>query len=135
MLFNFVMISGSTHSFSPTGKPPETKLPPLSKRERERERERCNHEFLLFNVLPSFLLSFLARRNTLGHFPDKDKRPFSLSGRSYDDTTEPAQRPRYPETKADIERALKGGGKYPVFPPAYLPESGWATRFDFGLIG
>ena len=67
-------------------------------------------EFLLFYILP--LLSSLARRNTLGHFPDKDKRPFSLSGRSYDDTTEPAQRPRYPETKADIERALKGGGKY-----------------------
>ena len=50
-----------------------------------------------------------ARRNTLGHFPDKDKRPASLSGRSYDDNTDPAQRPRYPETKADIERALKSG--------------------------
>ena len=49
-----------------------------------------------------------ARRNTLGHFPDKDKRPFTLQGRSYDDNTEPAQRPKYPETKADIERALKG---------------------------
>ena len=66
-----------------------------------------NFFYLMFS--PPFSL---ARRNTLGHFPDKDKRPFSLSGRSYDDTTEPAQRPRYPETKADIERALKGGGKY-----------------------
>ena len=35
-----VIITGSTHSFSPTGRPGETKLPPLSKRERERERER-----------------------------------------------------------------------------------------------
>ena len=58
----------------------------------------------------SYDLSFhSARRNTLGHFPDRDKRPASLSGRSYDDNTDPAQRPRYPETKADIERALKSG--------------------------
>ena len=50
-----VIIAGSTHSFSPTGRPGETKLPPLSKKERERERERERTED--FVLLSLFLFS------------------------------------------------------------------------------